>query len=195
MALITDENLLIVHFMLVDNGGLTALSTGHTRKIQTGLATVCNAHTAEGFGRALLDQIEELTDYRTELVAAIWERKSPALSYYSPSVSPQLEELMAHMEARNGSLEPLTQTPLTMLFAHRKSASGFWNELAQKPQYLRKEFVDLALQWLGVYEGQLPGVSHVEARQVLADWFSTWEAELWQATLKGQEPYHRHALN
>ncbi len=64
-------------------------------------------------------------------------------------------------------------------YCHKKSVLHFWTERIQQQQdsalYADStRFIEEAIQWLGVYENQCPGIRPIDARLVLKDWFSLW---------------------
>ncbi|MGM9508826.1 hypothetical protein ACS5NO_13910 [Larkinella sp. GY13] len=65
------------------------------------------------------------------------------------------------------------------LYCHKKPVFRFWTERAdgQKKHALHTDpaqMVEEAVQWLGVYEDQFPGMKTPAARLVLYDWYTLW---------------------
>lgn len=60
-------------------------------------------------------------------------------------------------------------------YAHKRSTFNFWNEQAEQyPNCDQAALVQYALEWLGVYEDQIQGVTPRDAKYILDDWYQLW---------------------
>jgi len=65
------------------------------------------------------------------------------------------------------------------LYAHKKSTFQFWDEQIQEHGKAAHHadpalLVASALEWLGVYSDQFPGITPADARCILYDWQTLW---------------------